>query len=137
MTDEPAVAAGVESHATADEVRGWIGARLDDFNGAPAGWVDGAYVDAAEGGVEWLLVRRGRFGGHCLVPAREAVEAAGHVWVPWDRATIRGSPGVEPGEPLTADRELELCAHYGIREGVGRAADVAARSPADASSRPA
>ena len=44
--------------------------------------------------------------------------------MPWDRDSIRRSPRVEPGGPLTADEELQLCEHYGIAEGIGRNAEL-------------
>jgi hypothetical protein len=125
MSDRPSV----------EEVREWIGYRLDEGSGAGVGRVEGAYVDERGGGVEWLLVRQGRLGALCLVPAREAVGAAGHVWVPWDRATIRTSPEVDATAPLAAGRELELCAHYGIGGAMGRAGELAARPGSDVTSR--
>jgi hypothetical protein len=97
------------------------------------GKVEGVYIDEASGEAEWLLARMGRFGRHSLVPARDAVAGVGHVWVPYGRETVRGAPRVEPGQPLDLDRELELCTHYGI----GRADELAGRSPQAITARPA
>jgi hypothetical protein len=140
MADRGAAArrtAEVAGRPSVHEARAWIGFRLDEISGAGVGRVEGIYVDARHDTLEWLLVRRGRFGVCCLVPGREAVDAGGRVWVPWDRTTIRRSPGVEPGTPLKVDDELELCAHYGIAEGVGRTAQLAGRSRSETSLRPA
>jgi hypothetical protein len=126
----------VAGRPSVDEARGWIGFRLDEISGAGVGRVEGIYLDARHDTLEWLLVRLGRFGACSLVPAREAVDAVGHVWVPWDRTTIRHSPDVEAGTPLTVGDELELCVHYGIAEGVGRTAQLAGRSRSDTSLRP-
>ena len=117
---------------SADEVKGWVGSRLDEIGGATVGKIEAVYVDEG-GGAEWLLARMGRFGRHALVPVRDAVAGVGHVWVPYDRELIRESPRVEPGQPLGVDRELELCAHYGIR----RADEPGARGPMEIASRPA
>jgi hypothetical protein len=137
MIEETSPAASpLGDHPTADEVRSWSGFRLDELNGAPAGWVDGAYVDAEKGAVKWLLIRRGRLGSHCLVPARDAVGAAEHVWVPWDRGAIRSAHEVKGGEPLTVGAELELCDHYGIGGDAGRPAELAGRPRNAISSRP-
>jgi hypothetical protein len=126
----------VAGRPSVHEARAWIGFRLDEISGAGAGRVEGIYVDARHRTLEWLLVRRGRFGSCCLVPAREAVDAGGRVWVPWDRTTIRHSPDVDPGTPLTVGEELELCAHYRIAEGVGRTAELAGRPRSDTSLGP-
>jgi len=117
---------GSERPSRAD-VEGWVGARLDEISGTSVGKVEGAYADAKSGLPEWILIRVGRFGHHCVVPAREAVAGVGHVWVPWDRNSIRRSPRVEAEGALTAGEELQLCSHYGIVEGLGRAAELAGR----------
>ena len=109
------------------DVEGWVGARLDEISGAGIGKVAGGYVDERTGLAEWILIRLGRFGHHCVVPAREAVAGVGHVWVPWDRNSIRRSPRVELGGALTGEEERQLCEHYGIVEGIGRNAELADR----------
>ena len=114
---------------TRADVEGWVGARLDEISGASVGKIEGAYVDERTGLPEWILIRVGRFGHHCVVPARDAVAGVGHVWVPWDRNSIRRSPRVEPGGALTADEERQLCEHFGITEGLGRNAELADRPP--------
>jgi hypothetical protein len=114
-----------EDRPTREEVEGWVGARLDEISGASMGRIEGAYVSEQSGRPEWILIRVGRFGHHTVVPARQAVAGAGHVWVPWNRACIRSAPRVEVGGSLTAEDELQLCEHYGIVKGQGRAADLA------------
>ena len=123
MADQTESAVAAE-RPTRTDVEGWIGARLDEISGASVGKVEGAYVDEKSGLPEWILIRVGRFGHHCVVPAREAVAGVGHVWVPWDRNSIRRSPRVEPGGALTADEERQLCEHYGIVKGLGRNAEL-------------
>jgi hypothetical protein len=130
-------AGGGASRASTQEASSWIGDRLDEMAGVGVGRVEGLLVDALNGETEWLLVRRGRMGTCCAVPAREAVGAAGHVWAPWKRGTIRSSSEVEPGASLAVAEELALCAHYGIGEGVGRAAELAGRPRSELSARPA
>ncbi|HYU60698.1 MAG TPA: PRC-barrel domain-containing protein [Solirubrobacterales bacterium] len=126
-SDAPTGPPDAAERPSRSEVEAWIGARLDDISGAGVGKVEGAYVDEKTGLPEWVLIRVGRFGHHCVVPAREAVAGVGHVWVPWDRNAIRRSPQVEPGGELTAEEELQLCGHYGIVEGLGRAGELANR----------
>jgi hypothetical protein len=116
-----------------DEIKGWDGARLDEIGGASIGKVEGVYVDEQSGEPVWLLARIGRFGRHSLVPARDAVAGAGHVWVPYSRDVLRGAPRIEPREPVDMEREKELSGHYGI----GRATELSGRPPTAPTSRPA
>ena len=119
-----------------EDVEGWIGSRLDEIGGAGVAKVKGAYVDKQSGEPEWILIRSGRFRHHRVAPAREAVGGVGHVWVPWDRDSIRRSPRVDPHGELTPDEELVLCEHYGIVAGRGRAAELAGRSDDETSAVP-
>jgi hypothetical protein len=114
-----------DERPTREEVEGWAGARLDEISGASVGRIEGAYVSQDTGRPEWVLIRLGRFGHHTVVPARQAVAGVGHVWVPWSRAVIRSAPRVTLGGPLSAEEELQLCEHYGIARGLGRASDIA------------
>jgi len=133
MADE---AATLERPSLQD-VAGWKGHRLDELSGANVGRVDGAFVDAESGAPEWLLARMGRFGHHTLVPARDAVEGVGHIWVPFTREVIRRAPKVDPVASLTANEERALLGHYGIGGAAGRAAELSGREPDAVSVRPA
>ena len=136
---EPAIPAedAVRTSPSMEDVAGWAGHRLDEIAGGSVGRVEGAYVDAESGGPEWLLSRMGRFGHYCLVPARDAVAGAGHVWVPYTRDQIRRAPKIEPKANLTKDRELELLTHYGIGGEAGRSAQIAGRDGEAVTARPA
>jgi len=121
--------AEAEERPTREEVEAWVGARLDEISGASVGRIEGAYACEKTGRPEWILIKVGRFGHHTVAPARQAVAGVGHVWVPWSRAVIRAAPRVELGGALSAEEELQLCRHYGIAEGHGRAADLAEAPP--------
>ena len=118
-----------------EETLSWKGHRLDEMAGATVGRIEGVFVDAQSGHPEWLLARMGRFGHHTLVPARDAVEGVGHVWVPFARDAIRRAPKVDVVSSLTATAERALLAHYGIG-GAGRAAELSDRDPEQVSVRP-
>jgi hypothetical protein len=121
-----------------EQAKAWAGHKLDELGGHSVGRVEGVYVDDSSGRPEWLLARMGRFGHHCLVPARDAVAAGGHVWVPYSRDQIRKAPRIEPNSPLERDREQALLDHYGVGTGeAGRGADLAEREAADITARPA
>ena len=121
----------------ADDVREWTGHRLDEIAGGSVGRVEGFFVDESGGTPEWLVARMGRFGHYTLIPARDAVEGVGHVWVPYSRDQIRRAPRHEPNAPLTAGTERELLAHYGIAVDAGRAAELAQLADGAVSARPA
>ena len=87
--------------------------KLDEMSGAQVGRVVGRVVSESAG-LELLLARMGRFGHYCLVPARDAVAANGRVWVPYTRDQIRRAPRVEPDNPLDAESEQAVLAHYGL-----------------------
>jgi hypothetical protein len=122
--DAPTGVSTTPSGPDADEVRGWIGDRLDVLGGSSIARVDGFYADSETGRPEWLIVRLGRFGQPTLVPARDAVGAAGKVWAPYSRDAIKGAPRRKAKQPLTREAELELLEHYGIASEAGRAAEL-------------
>lgn len=120
----------------AEEVSNWKGYRLDELGGGSVGKVEGAYLDAESGAPEWLLVRMGRFGHYALVPARDAVAAVGHVWVPYELKQIRGAPKVDPKRAISREYELALLEHYGVSGETGRAAEVSGREEGAATASP-
>jgi hypothetical protein len=96
-----------------DDRSAWIGHRLDAREGGGAGKI----TAFASGGVDapgWLVVRTSRFGGATAVPAQDAVEGVGCVWVPYSRELIRQGPRVEAQERLDADAERRLREHYAV-----------------------
>ena len=107
-----------------NEALSWSGLRLDDVYGARVGTVADVYVDHDSDAPCWILVKMGRFSdAYALLPVRDAVAGAGHVWVPYEKDLIRRAPQVAPGMPLSQDRERALCAHYGVMS--SRGADIA------------
>lgn len=112
------------------EASAWVGAELTDIDGAAAGKVHGFFLDSASGEPAWLLARLGRRRRSTrivAVPLRSCAGAPFGVWVALDLAALRTAPVVDPGRPLRREHELTICAHFGIDEGVGRAAEVAGR----------
>jgi hypothetical protein len=100
------------SSPSVEQVRAWAGHRLDEIAGGRVGRVEGVFSDEPSGVPEWLLARMGRFGHYTLVPARDAVEGAGHVWVPYTRDHIRRAPRIEPNAAPTAELAQRLREHY-------------------------
>ena len=95
----------------------WVGQRIDDVYGGRLGKVDDVYLDGRTGEAVWLAVRLGRFGDdHAAVPAADAVAGEGGVGIPYERPAVRSAGVLRRGEPLTRERDLELAAHFDVRE---------------------
>jgi len=134
--------AGVTGPLGLDEARAWLGNDVDDVDGRQVGFAHSFFLDAASGAPAWLVVsskpKRRRLGSsHVVVPAADCAAVAGRVWVAHGRDSIRSSPVVDPGRPLLREHELTICAHYGIGERVGRAAEVAGHAEGSVTSNPA
>jgi hypothetical protein len=124
MADAAADAAQLPS---AQEAQGWAGSRLDEMGGSSVGRVQGVMVDVQSGEPVWVVVKLGRFGKLTVVPAGDCAPGAGHVWAAHEREVIRGAPAVDAALRFTREDELEICAHYGIRDDQARAGEVSGR----------
>jgi hypothetical protein len=123
----------------------WLGFELDDVDGSRAGRVRGLFADAERGEPAWLVVdlarrlplllrRRSRL---VAVPLRDCAGGGGRVWTAHRREALRRAPAIDPTRPLLREHELAICAHYGIGERVGRAAEVAGRPEGAVTAQPA
>jgi len=121
MTDAP--------RPSAAEANSWLGADVAELNGGSVGQLQGFYVDAETGEPTWLIARLGRRrrARVVAVPAANCAGAPFGVWVSQEADAIRSAPVVDPTRPLRREHELTICAHFGIGEKVGRAAEVAER----------
>ncbi len=131
---EPAASA-----SSMGEASGWIGSAVEEIDGSEIGPVHGLFVDEQSGDPTWLIVRQGRRrrGTLVAIPLRDCAGGGGRVWVAHRAEAIRGAPVVDPTRPLLREHELTICAHYGIGERVGRAAEVAGRVEGSVTSQPA
>jgi hypothetical protein len=123
---------------SAAEAARWVGAELREIDGAAVGAVDGFFVDSSGGDPAWLIARLGRRRSTRLVavPLRSCAGAAFGVWVALEGEELRTAPVVDPARPLRREHELTICAHYGIGEAVGRAAEVAGRPEGEVTAEP-
>jgi hypothetical protein len=120
-----------------EEAKHWLGYRVDDISAAEIGQVKGFFADIENGKPSWLIVRQGRFKGTLVaVPIGDCAAAGGRVWVAHESDAIRNAPVVDPTRPLLREHELTICAHYGVGERLGRAAEVAGRAEASVTSQP-
>ena len=142
---DPAEAAPSGAAPTLAEASGWIGFELDEAGGGRAGRVHSVFVDTEEGEPSWIVValrKRGllrgrRPAGMIAVPILNCAGIAGRVWTAHERGSLGAAPTVDPARPLLREHELAICGHYGMGEGVGRAAEVAGRPQGSVTSRPA
>ena len=120
-----------EARAGLDRPRRWAGSgpRSPSWAASSVGQVQGLYVDAESGEPAWLVARLGRRrrARVVAVPFSNCAGAPFGVWVAQEADAIRSAPVVDPTRPLRREHELTICAHFGIGEKAGRAAEVAAR----------
>jgi hypothetical protein len=120
------------------EALGWAGADLSELGGDAIGEVHGLYVDVESGEPAWLIARLGRRRRARVVaiPIAGCAGAPFGVWAAQEGDAIRSAPVVDPTRPLRREHELTICAHFGIGEMVGRAAEVAARPAGEVTATP-
>jgi hypothetical protein len=120
------------------EAMSWLGAEVAELSGGSVGQVQGLFVDADSGEPAWLVARLGRRrrARVVAVPFTTCAGAPFGVWVAQEADAIRSAPVVDPTRPLRREHELTICAHFGIGENVGRAAEVASRRGGDITATP-
>ena len=111
------------------------GENLCDRDGGKIGSVEEIYLDAETGAPEWALVNTGLFGTKSsFVPLRDASESDGMLRVPYDKATVKDAPKMEPDGQLSRREEDELYRYYKLdssesRSDSGRRADTGTDAP--------
>lgn len=114
-----------------------VGSEVDELDGKRVGVVQTVYVDALSEEPAWLIVALGRRRAKLVaLPVSDCAAGGGRVWTAHSREELRDAPAVDPTRPLLCEHELAICRHYGIGEGVGRAAEVAGRDAESVGSRP-
>jgi uncharacterized protein (TIGR02271 family) len=100
---------------TRDDILSWRGQALVDSEGGKIGSIDEIYVDADTNEPEWALVNTGLFGSKStFVPLQQAAAEGDVVRVPYDKATIKDAPKIDPDGELSQREEAELYRHYGL-----------------------
>ena len=102
--------------ATRSDVLSWRGQDALDADGDRIGSIEEIYLDAQTDEPEWALVNTGMFGTkRSFVPLRDAAESDGEgIRVPFDKATVKDAPKIDPDGRLSHDEEAELYRHYGL-----------------------
>jgi hypothetical protein len=120
-----------------DEAIGWNGLRIEGTGNRSLGRIAGIHVDSEDGEPRWVLIRLGLIAGCTAIPYEHVAEGAGKLWAAYEREWVREAPRFRPNEALTADQELELCAHWGVRDDQGRAAELSSKDPDEITAVPA
>jgi sporulation protein YlmC with PRC-barrel domain len=95
-----------------ERIRQLRGDDLRDRDGDKIGTIEEIYLDVDTGAPEWALVSTGLLGSkRTFVPLREAT---GTLRVPFDKATVKAAPKVDPNGHLSRRDEAELYRHYGM-----------------------
>jgi PRC-barrel domain len=120
------------------EATGWIGTEVTEMGGTKIGEVQGIFVDEGSGRPAWLVVRLGRRRKTRVVavPLGLCAGAPFGVWVADHGEKLASAPVVDPARPLRREHELTICAHFGIGEGIGRAAEVGDRAEGSITAAP-
>ena len=96
------------------------GKDLMSQDGDKLGTIEEIYLDTDTNQPEWALVATGLFGSkQSFVPISGAGRQDDAVTVPFDKATVKDAPKVDPDGQLSESEEQELYRHYGMDYGNG------------------
>ena len=96
------------------------GQELMSQDGDKLGTIEEIYLDTDTDQPEWALVTTGMFGTkQSFVPISRAGREGDSLTVPFDKATVKDAPKVDPDGKLSEREEQELYRHYGLDYGTG------------------
>src|SRR3954466_1377365 len=101
-----------------NDVLSWRGQELRSRDDDKLGTIEEIYLDTRTREPEWALVTTGLFGSkQSFVPLRDASQSDAGVTVPFDKATVKDAPKIDPDGELSRDEEALLYRHYGLDYG--------------------
>src|SRR3954453_11216379 len=99
---------------TREDVLSWRGQNMVDADGDKIGTINEIYLDAETNEPEWAVVSTGLFGNkRSFVPLGDASASGDGVRVPFEKATVKDAPRIDPDGRLSQEEERELYQHYG------------------------
>src|SRR3954447_4739735 len=99
---------------TREDVLSWRGQDMVDNDGDKIGKIEEIYLDAETNEPEWAVVTTGLFGTkQTFVPIQDASQTGDGVRVPFEKATVKDAPKIDPDGRLSQEEERELYRHYG------------------------
>jgi uncharacterized protein (TIGR02271 family) len=100
------------------------GQDLTGRDGEKLGTIEEIYLDTETDQPEWALVTTGMFGTkQSFVPISGATRESDGVSVPFDKATVKDAPKVDPDGALSESEEQQLYRHYGMSYGSAGSGD--------------
>jgi uncharacterized protein (TIGR02271 family) len=100
--------------STNQEVLALRGQDLYGSDGEKLGKIEEIYLDTDTNEPEWALVTTGMFGTkQSFVPLSGMSQEGGTATVPYDKATVKDAPNVDPDGRLSEEEEAALYRHYG------------------------
>jgi uncharacterized protein (TIGR02271 family) len=100
---------------THQDVLSYRGQELRGSEGDKIGTIEEIYLDTDTQQPEWAVVTTGLFGTkQTFVPIRDASTSADGITVPFDKATVKNAPNIDPDGRLSENEEAELYRHYGL-----------------------
>ena len=103
---------------TREDVLNWRGRDLLDNDGDKIGSIDDIYLDRETDQPEWAVVTTGLFGTkRTFVPLSDAQPSEDGIRVPFEKATVKDAPRIDPDGELSHDEERTLYGHYGREYG--------------------
>jgi len=101
-----------------NDVLSWRGQELRSSGDDKLGTIEEIYLDTRTREPEWALVTTGLFGSkQSFVPLRDASQSDAGVTVPFDKATVKDAPKIDPDGQLSRDEEALLYRHYSLDYG--------------------
>jgi hypothetical protein len=99
----------------------WRGRPVKGADGETLGKLGALYLDGASERPAFAGLHTGLFGrNESIVPLAELYERDGELVLPFDEATVKGSPNIDPDAVLTAEEEDALHQYYGTSPGTSR-----------------
>jgi len=99
---------------TREDVLSWRGHDMIGSDGDKIGSIEDIYLDRETEQPEWAVVTTGLFGTkRTFVPLADAQSGDDGVRVPFDKATVKDAPRIDPDGALSSDEERTLYRHYG------------------------
>ena len=100
---------------THQDVLSYRGQELRGPDDDKIGTIEEIYLDTETQQPEWAVVTTGLFGTkQTFVPIRDASTSGDGITVPFDKATVKDAPSIDPDGQLSDREEAELYRHYGL-----------------------
>src|SRR5690242_1455354 len=100
---------------THQDVLSYRGQELRGPDEEKIGTIEEIYLDTETRQPEWAVVTTGLFGTkQTFVPIRDASTSGDGITVPFDKATVKDAPSIDPDGRLSESEEAELYRHYGL-----------------------